>query len=384
MIALVATALLASAPAAGPDGPTAPAPTLRWVGRSGRHVVEVAGLGPARLDALGRLRPDDPRWPDILAVRVVRPPGQPEAAPMVGKYEVLGDVLRFTPRYPLPSGMQFIARYHMPDGPESKINNRELESAHRVEPVAVGPATEVVACYPTADRLPENQLKLYLQFSAPMSRGEAYRRVRIFGAGDRPVERPFLEIGEELWDPSGTRLTLLFDPGRVKRGLVPREEEGPILEEGKAYTLVVDSAWPDAAGRPLGRGFRKRFRAGPPDEAQPLPARWTFDPPASGTRDPLVVRFPEPLDRAMLQRAIEVERAGAPIAGRAEVGPGETSWRFVPDRPWDAGPIGLRVDAELEDLAGNSIARPFEVDVVRHPLGEPSPPRVTVPAGTIR
>src|SRR5206468_10702471 len=97
---------------------------------------------------------------------------------------------------------------------------------------------------------------LYLHFSAPMSRGEVYRRVRLLGEGDRPVDRPFLEIGEELWDPDGTRLTLLFDPGRIKRGLVPRKEEGPILEEGRAYTLVVDPAWPDAQGRPLRQGYR--------------------------------------------------------------------------------------------------------------------------------
>ena len=69
-----------------------------------------------------------------------------------------------------------------------------------------------------------------------MSRGEVYRRVRLVGEqGD--VDLPFLELGEELWDPEGRRLTLLFDPGRIKRGLKPREDAGQILQPGKRYAL---------------------------------------------------------------------------------------------------------------------------------------------------
>jgi len=41
----------------------------------------------------------------------------------------------------------------------------------------------------------------------------------------------------------------------------------------------------------------------------------------------------------------------------------ETLWQFTPDRPWHAGKYKLVIDTRLEDLAGNSIARPFEVDL---------------------
>lgn len=381
---ILLSATLAPRPAdeagAGADAP----PTLRWVERDGRTVVEVVGLDADRVAALGRLRPDDRRWPEILPVRVARPAGEPPAAPMVGRYEMDRGIIRFTPRYPLLGGMHYIAQFR-PDVLVSSDNvTHVLESAYSVRPKPVGPAAEVVAIYPTADRLPENQLKVYLHFSAPMSRGEAYRRVHLIDAGGRAVGRPFLEIGEELWDADGRRLTLLFDPGRIKRGLVPREEEGPILVEGRSYALVVDAGWPDAEGRSLREGARKAFRAGPPDQAQPDPSRWAFDAPRPSTREPLVVGFPEPLDRAMLGRAIGVEAGGAAVAGRVEVGPGETSWRFVPDRAWPDAPIALRVDTELEDLAGNSVARPFEVDVVRHPVGSPAPPRMTVPVPRAR
>ena len=60
----------------------------------------------------------------------------------------------------------------------------------------------------------------------------------------------FLELEDELqW--SLTRLTLLLDPARVKRGLKPNLDEGRALEAGKRYQLVIDQQWPDATGRPL-------------------------------------------------------------------------------------------------------------------------------------
>ena len=39
-------------------------------------------------------------------------------------------------------------------------------------------STIVEHVYPSTDQLPENQLKFYLHFSAPMSRGEAYSRIQ--------------------------------------------------------------------------------------------------------------------------------------------------------------------------------------------------------------
>ena len=45
-----------------------------------------------------------------------------------------------------------------------------------------------------------------------------------------------------------TRLTLLLDPGRIKRGVRPLEEIGGALQVGRTYTLVIDDAWPDAKG----------------------------------------------------------------------------------------------------------------------------------------
>ena len=70
-----------------------------------------------------------------------------------------------------------------------------------------GSTTLVTAVYPSAQVLPENLLRFYIHFSAPMSRGEAYRHVRLLDAAGKAVDLPFLELDQELWDPDGKRFT---------------------------------------------------------------------------------------------------------------------------------------------------------------------------------
>jgi hypothetical protein len=240
--------------------------------------------------------------------------------------------------------------------------------------------TVVQHVYPSRDQLPENQLKFYLHFSAPMSRGEAYRNIRLLDEKDKIVELPFLELDEELWDPTGKRFTLFFDPGRIKRGLKPREEVGPAIVEGKRYTLVIERKWADAAGNPLQTTYRKPFRVVAPEDASPDPKDWKLDPPSANGSVPLHVTFPKPLDHALLQRLLWVTDAqGNRVDGTVQVTDEETRWHFTPKQPWRAGKYDLVVDTTLEDLAGNSVGRPFEVDLFR-PLGrDVKPDTVTRP-----
>ena len=64
---------------------------------------------------------------------------------------------------------------------------------------------------------------------------------------------PFVELEQELWNRDQTRLTLLFDPGRIKRGVKPNVDMGPVLLEGHRYTLVIDRDLKDANGAPLAK-----------------------------------------------------------------------------------------------------------------------------------
>jgi hypothetical protein len=212
---------------------------------------------------------------------------------------------------------------------------------------------------------PSNQLRLYIFFSAPMSRGEAALHIHVRdGAGQElnGSHAVFLP-GEELWDPGFRRLTMTFDPGRIKRGLTSNEAIGPPLVEGKRYTLAIDGDWPDARGVPMIEGFRKAFQGGPANRIPPDLRQWSVTAPKTGTKDALVVDFPAPMNYPLLQRMLRVSIASGNVAGTESVARAETEWRFSPQQPWTAGNYQLVVDTGLEDLAGNHIGQPFDLDV---------------------
>ena len=79
-----------------------------------------------------------------------------------------------------------------------------------------------------------------------MSRGEAWKHIHLLDDSGKPVPLAFLELDQEFGTPANQRLTVLFDPGRIKRGLVPTNEIGSPIVEGKHYKLVIDRDWHDA------------------------------------------------------------------------------------------------------------------------------------------
>ena len=213
-----------------------------------------------------------------------------------------------------------------------------------------------------------------------MSRAAVYRYVHLIDDNGVEVILPFLELNEHLWDRRQQRITLLLDPGRIKRGLKPNEEVGNALIAGHGYTLVIDADWPDANGNRLVRPFRKQFRAAPPDRKSPDPAEWQIAQPDVGGRSPLRVTFPEPLDHALLSRVLHVrDVAGHEVTGTVTITEGETRWQFTPESPWERGEYKLVVSTVLEDRAGNSIGRPFEVDLNKPDQTGVQKPRVDLP-----
>lgn len=270
---------------------------------------------------------------------------------MLGTYDVRDGQLSFQPRFPISPGVRVTAILTVPRG-------APIEQMFTTAAAAVKPATRVLAVYPSGGVVPQNLLKLYIEFSAPMSRGEAWRHLRLVKADGSAVELPFLEIDQELWDAEGKRLTVLFDPGRIKRGVLPRDEIGPALEAGKTYELAVDAGWRDATGSPLSAAYRKPLRVAEEDRIAIDPAEWRLNVPGAGTRDPLVIRFPEPLDYALLQRLLAVDG----VNGHRSIAAGEQEWRFIPEQPWQAGQYRVTIDTALEDLAGNRVGRVFDVD----------------------
>ncbi|MDB5390794.1 MAG: hypothetical protein JWM11_6440 [Planctomycetaceae bacterium] len=337
---------------------------------------EAFGISQAQLATLAATDLNEGTGLRLLTIHVAEPGKPTSQPPMLGAYQWQGSALRFTPRYALRAGLNYRAEFR-PDA-ELVISdsvaqaNNYRDNTYRGKPVRLDlpipkaaneKPTEVTQIYPSANVLPENQLKFYLHFSAPMSQREAYQHLELLKADGTPVDLPFLELGEELWDGTGTRLTLLIDPGRIKQGVKPREDLGPALESGHDYTLVVHSDWNDAAGNPLSKAARKVFRAGPAERTALDTATWKITPPRSGTKDPLTVRFPRSLDRALLERTFTVKDfRKIRIPGQIAISDAERQWAFRPDAPWVTGTSELVIDTVLEDLAGNRIGRAFEVD----------------------
>jgi hypothetical protein len=337
--------------------------------------VEITGADSRMRGAAGRLAADAREWAQIFDVRVQDPDGGAAPPAIAGKYAVAGDTLRFTPLFPFDRGRQYEVRYYSRSGETAQpiVKTVALRGA------APPPPTYVTQVFPSADVVPENQLRMYIHFSAPMGRRGGLTHVKLLDDRGQEVEDPFLPLDAEFWNADRTRYTLFFDPGRQKRDILPNREMGPSLVAGRTYTLVVDREWIDGNGNPLRDTFTRRFRAGPPDRRPVDQTKWRVTPPAEGTRDPLSVAFPESLDHGLLLRAVGVRRDGQPVVGDVRIEAHETRWLLTPAEIWRPGRYELVALSILEDLAGNRIGRAFEIDAFDRVDKETEPAVTSIP-----
>jgi len=284
--------------------------------------------------------------------------GGREGPPILGKVRQRDGNMVFTPKYGLSRGLRYRATLQSPKG-------SRVTATYRVPVLPASEPAIVKQVYPTAKNLPANNLKFYLHFSKPMREGKAiFDQIQILDLdnGGAPIQHPWRRV--ELWSHDATRLTLWIHPGRIKQGVNLREDEGPVLRPNHRYALLVPRKVPDSNGQPLSHSFRKEFFASAPDHKRPMPDKWTITQPGTGTREPLRLRFQESLDHSLLQRMLTIQdEQGLTVAGDSQVGSSETSWSFRPKKPWRAVPYVLKTDPELEDLAGNTPARLFDVDL---------------------
>ena len=294
----------------------------------------------------------DAGWASVFAVYA----SEDAAAPaLLGGYSREGEALVFTPRFEPAPSLRLRAVFR-PAG-------REPITAWfgGVPAPPRAPTTRVVSVTPSADVWPENVLKFYVTFSAPMRIGVAWDNIRMRDAAGQPMGGLFVEIDQELWDGQGQRLTVLFDPGRIKRGLIDNINEGPPLVVGERYTLEIDAYWRDAAGGLLVEPFSKAISVGPPLRTPIDPTAWRLTQPV-GSTEPLIVDFDRPLDAALAVRALSVRRGEAIVDCEAELEADETRIALHPKRPWTLGDYALHAEDILEDLAGNRIGRAFDID----------------------
>jgi hypothetical protein len=321
-----------------------------WSCHGGQDCIRLSGLSPGT----------------GVRVRPARAAATGTAPPMAGQVVPDGTDLCFVPRYPFVAGTTYAV----------SVDGLETVELARPAPSPAAATTEVVAIYPTARVVPRNLLRCYVWFSAPMSEGYAAAHVRLVDGGGAELPAALLPTDHELWDPRRRRLTVLLDPARIKRGLAAHERLGYPLRAGEPFTLIVDAGLRDAGGKPLRTGAQRSYRVFADEHRLVEPAGWTLTVPPAGTVRCVRVTFDRPLDHGLLSRCLRVVGPdGATVEGDVEIGPEERWWGLAPRQPWTPEQHRIVVDPVLEDLAGNSVLRPFDRDLTRpveHPMSGPA------------
>ncbi len=219
----------------------------------------------------------------------------------------------------------------------------------------------VSAVYPTADVLPENLLRFYIYFSKPMQRADVLSSIYLADEKGNKLEGVFLDNKFDLWSPDNTRLTLLFDPGRVKTGLVAHNAMGRALKPGNDYQLVIDAKLQDANNCSLEKTFKKHFRATVQDYESPNAEKWVISQPRVNTREALSVLFNGKIDHLSLAYRVRVKVENSQsVSGKISLANEEREWQFTPSLPWQSGDYSLVIDPKLEDIVGNRVTGLFD------------------------
>lgn len=295
----------------------------------------------------------------------------PDAQPSVlGSFRIRSGSLLFEPRFPFVAGLLYTACF------DPRALDRELPAFLQRFRAASSPAwltfsptlshpgsvPRVTEVWPAGDSVPANLLRFYVHFSEPMSVRDVASHVFLVDERGEALEEPFVDIPNGLWDARSTRLTLIVHPGRTKRGIGPHELLGPVLRAGEPVRLMVDGALRSANGRAMGEDYERVFRVTAADRSVPDPQQWRVSAPSTAV-DPVVIHFDEALDAAQLAHfATVLDAGGEPVAGSASGAADGRSWSFRSADGWGAGLYRIAARRSIEDLAGNTPDRLFDVD----------------------
>jgi hypothetical protein len=298
----------------------------------------------------------------LLRVSVARTgaPSDDNLPDVAGRYQIVKEGLRFTPHFPFERGLSYRANFDpRPLGLPEVSEVLALEFSLPKLPTTL--PTKVQHIFPSDDCLPENLLRFYVGFSNSMQRGRAESEIALLGPDGQPASDVLYRAPIELWDRKMRYLTILLDPGRLKRGVGPNCELGPPLKAGQEYELAVGAGMLDLDGRRLTQPAYKRFRVTEAVRESISVEQWKVVPPVSRIRDPLMLLFPRALDWALLTHTITVTSGdGQSIDGRVVIDQRERRWSFTPSSSWEPGPYQVFIASGLEDVCGNSVLAAFD------------------------
>jgi len=139
-----------------------------------RVVVRVSGLSSAELRSLAGASLDPDGWRAMFSVTV----GE-GGRPMAGRYVTGDGHVDLVPAFPLDPGRIYLARFDPSRLPAAR-SEAPMVARLMVRPGQPrAPSTVVAAIHPSADVWPENLLRFYIHFSAPMSRASSVNFVHL-------------------------------------------------------------------------------------------------------------------------------------------------------------------------------------------------------------
>jgi hypothetical protein len=324
--------------------------------------VNVCNLDPDLMDSLGSHLQGGGLMQSMLRVNVVQTEASngDDLPDVFGRYHFLDDGVRFIPHFPFEQGLSYRVSFDpRPLGRARFSDVLTLEFSIPKERSALPPVVNNI--FPSSDCLPENLLRFYICFSNSMQRGRVRAEISLLGPDGEPAPDVLYRAPVELWDRSMRHLTILLDPGRLKRGVGPNRELGPPLKASQVYTLAVGGGMTDLSGSRLPETVYKRFRVIDAVREPISVEQWKIVRPVTNSRQPLVLMFPRPLDWALLSNTITIaSNSERPIDGQIEIDQHERRWSFTPTSPWAAGSYHVRVAPSLEDVCGNSVTAAFD------------------------
>ena len=278
--------------------------------------------------------------------------------PMAGSYSLEGNTVKFIPAFEFIEGQNYtvqVANHDNDIGDVDTNRSTHFLNEFTIKRTVENVTPEITYVYPSGSDIPENTLRFYVHFSTPMRPHVSDQYIMLLDASGTPDTQAFMSFKQELWSKDRKRLTLLMDPGRIKRGVAQNLTLGPALQEGNTYSIVVEAGWPTANNTQVMLGFKKKFIVSKALRTLPDPDRWTIDLPEKLTTDPLLIEFDRPFDAELLLTGISVlDESGQPIQGAISVEKQERLWRFKRDGIWLNSQIQIVLDTQLEDVAGNN------------------------------
>ena len=286
---------------------------------------------------------------DFLSVFVANQTNEYSAClPMQGDFSTEENKLIFKPYFPFETGLAYVIKlknangeFYLPFqiGEKEKVNQAKL-----------------LSIFPTSNLLPENLLRFYFYFQTPMKQEEALKHIKLIDEEGKVDDHAFMKFKKELWSSDGKRLTLLFDPGRIKRGVSSNTKQGAALVNGKHYQLSISGAWQDVYGQSLKKNNLKEIIVVEPYRKKINVDEWVMREPTFDSLDRLIIDFDRIVDHALIQSMMQInDPAGNLVEGSWEIINAEQQVQFIPKNRWTKGFFKIVFDTRMEDVSGNNL-----------------------------